>query len=124
MEGYRTNDVLLMLYFDKAHGLSDRKIPNDPDGKDMYDVLCSCFNVFIPSPIFVIYLSTNSNIGQLAPAGRAARSGRARADADALQAPITEVPFDCSPDFPIPSGKLSLQGVCEVKFMAQFGRPM
>jgi hypothetical protein len=124
MEGYQTNDVQLMLYFDEAHGLLDRKIPNDPDEKDMYDVLCSCFNAFLSSPIFVIYLSTNFNISQLAPAGRAARSGRARANADALQAPITEVPFDCSPDFPIPSGERSLQDVCEVRFMAQFGRPM
>lgn len=45
-------------------------------------------------------------------------------NAEALQAPITEVPFDCSPDFPIPSGKLRLQDVCGVRFMAQFGRPM
>jgi hypothetical protein len=119
-----TNGVELMLYFDEAHVLSDRKIPNDPDGKDMYDVLCSCFNAFLPKPIFVIYLSTTSNIGQLPPARPAARSSRAQANADALQAPITEVPFDCSPAFPIKSGCLSLQDVCEVKFMAQFGRPM
>jgi hypothetical protein len=124
MEGSQTNGVELMLYFDEAHVLSDRKIPDDPDGKDMYDVLCSCFNAFLPKPIFVIYLSTTSNISQLSPAGPAARSSRARAIVDALQAPITEVPFDCSPAFPIKSGCLSLQDVCEVKFMAQFGRPM
>jgi len=124
MEGYQTNDVQLMLYFNEAHGLLDRKILDDPDGKDMYDVLCLCFNAFLSSPIFVIYLLTNSNISQLAPAGQAARSGRAWTNTDALQAPITEVPFDCSPDFPIPSGEPSLQDICEVRFMAQFGRPM
>lgn len=124
MEGYLTNGVKLMLYFDEAHALSDRKIPNDPDGKDMYNVLCSCFNSFLSSPIFVVYLSTNFNISQLTPAGRAARSGRARTNGDALQAPITEIPFDCSPEFPIRSGQLNLQHVCEVRFMAQFGRPM
>lgn len=113
-----------MLYFDEAHLLSDRKIPNDPDGKDMYDVLCSCFNAFLPSPIFVAYLSTSPNLSRLAPAGPAARSGRTRANGDALQAPITEVPFDCSPIFPITPGRLRLEEVHKVEFMAQFGRPM
>ena len=69
-----SNHVKLMLYFDKAHVLTKRIIPNDPDGKDTYDVLCSCFNLFLRSPIFVIYLSTSSNISQLAPLGPLARS--------------------------------------------------
>jgi hypothetical protein len=101
-----------------------REVPYDPDGKDMYDVLCSCFNFFLSSPIFVIYLSTNSNISQLAPPGSLARSARARENADALQAPITETPPDCSPVFSIESHKLTLNDVYEAEFMAQFGRPM
>jgi len=125
MEGLpSSNPVKLMLYFDEPHVLAGRRVPNDPDGKDTYDVLCSCFNFFLSSPIFVIYLSTSSNISQLAPSGPLARSARARDNADALQAPVTEIPFDCSPIFPIIPGKLGLDDVCKVEFMAQFGRPM
>jgi hypothetical protein len=116
--------VKLMLYFDEAHVFANRKVPEDPEGKDTYDVLCSCFNFFLSSPIFVIYLSTSSNISQLAPSGSLARSARARDNADALQAPVTEIPFDCSPIFPIVPGELGLEDVCKVEFMAQFGRPM
>jgi hypothetical protein len=125
MEGLQSsNHVKLMLYFDEAHILAGRRVPGDPEGKDTYDVLCSCFNFFLSSPIFVIYLSTSFNIGQLAPSGSLARSARACNNADALQAPVTEIPFDCSPMFPIIPGKLGLDDVCEVEFMAQFGRPM
>jgi hypothetical protein len=117
------NDVKLMIYFDEAHVLA-RKVPKDPEEKDTYDVLCSCFNLFLPLPIFVIYLSTSSYISQLAPSGSLAGSARARDNADALQAPVTEIPFDCSPDFPIIPDKLGLNDVCKVEFMAKFGRPM
>jgi hypothetical protein len=124
MGGLKNKQVKLMLSFDEAHVLAEHKVPKDPDGNDTYDVLCSCFNFFLSMPIFVIYLSTSSIIGQLAPQGSLARSGRARENADALQAPITETPFDCSPEFPIIPGKLVLEDVCKVEFMVQFGRPM
>ena len=124
MKGFVNGHVKLMLYFDEAHVLSARAVPHDPEEKDMYDVLCSCFNLFLSLPIFVIFLSTTSNIHELAPLGPLAKSARARANADALQAPLTETPFDCSPEFPIKPGKFGLKDVCQVEFMAQFGRPM
>jgi hypothetical protein len=62
-----SNCVKLMLYVDEAHILAGRRVPEDPEGKDTFDVLCSCFNFFLPLPIFVIYISTSSNISQLAP---------------------------------------------------------
>ncbi|KIM83548.1 hypothetical protein PILCRDRAFT_6971 [Piloderma croceum F 1598] len=124
MTGLQSNHVKLMLYFDEAHVLAGRIIPKDLEGKNTYDVLCLCFNFFLSSPIFVIYLSTTSSISQLAPSGSLARSARARDNTDALQAPVTEIPFDCSPIFPIIPGKLGLDDVCKVEFMAQFGRPM
>jgi hypothetical protein len=123
VEGIERNHVKLMLYFDEAHVLRE-KIPDDADKKSLYDVLCSCFNFFLPSPIFIIYLSTNSNISQLAPQSSLARSARARENPDALQAPITETPFDCSPELPIKPGKLKLEDLYQTEFMAQFGRPL
>jgi hypothetical protein len=124
LEGFQKGQVKLMLYFDEAHVLAERKVIKDRDGKNMYDVMCSCFNFFLSSPIFVIYLSTNSNISDLAPTRPLARSARARENANALQAPVTETPFDCYPEFVVKSGDLKLEDVCEVEFMAQFGRPM
>lgn len=124
MDSLETNHVKLMVYFDEAHVLSGKRVQNDLNEKDMYDVMCSCFDVFSPKPIFVIYLSTNSNINQLAPPGLLARSARARANTDALQAPITETPFDRSPDLPIKPGTLKLEDVYEIEFMARFARPL
>ena len=124
MEGFKNGHVKLILYFDEAHVLSAKTVPHTPDRKDMYDVLCSCFNSFLSSPIFAIFLSTNSNISQLAPQGPLARSARALVNEDALQAPVTETSFDCSPTFPIKARTLGLKDVSEVEFMAQFGRPM
>jgi hypothetical protein len=123
MEGPQSNQIKLMLYFDEAHTLV-QKIPNDPDEKDLYDALCSCFNYLLGHPLFVIYLSTDSNISYLAPRGSLARSARAHQNPGALQAPVTETPFDCSPGFPIKPGTLKLEDVCTVEFMAQFGRPL
>ena len=99
-------------------------LESDPDGKDMYDVVCSCFNIFLPKPIFVIYLSTNSNNNQLAPPGSLARSARACIIADALQALITETPFDRSPNLPIKPSTLRLEELYDIKFMARFARPL
>jgi hypothetical protein len=124
LEGFRDGEVKLMLYFDEAHVLAEKKVIKDPDGKNMYDVMCSCFNFFLSSPVFVIYLSTNSNISDLAPTGPLAKSARARQNADALQAPVTETPFDCFPEFVVKSDALRLEDVCQVEFMARFGRPM
>ncbi|KAF9507409.1 hypothetical protein BS47DRAFT_1351722 [Hydnum rufescens UP504] len=116
--------VKLMLYFDEAHILAQRKVPGDLDGKDMYDVLCSCFSLLPSSSVFVIYLSTQSDISDLAPRRSLSRSARARENPEALQAPITETPFDCSPRFPVNPGELKLEDVYTVDFMAQFGRPL
>jgi hypothetical protein len=116
----------LVLYFDEAHVLARGQVSNDPNGKNMYDVLCSCFERLRTSdfPIFAIFVSTHSLISTLAPSASLARSARARHYADGLQAPITETPFDCSPIFPLKIDHIKLQNLWDIQFMAQFGRPM
>ncbi|KIM74200.1 hypothetical protein PILCRDRAFT_828491 [Piloderma croceum F 1598] len=116
LEGFQNGHVKLMLYFDEAHVLTEKTVSG---GQNMYNVMCSCFNFFLSSPIFVIYLSTDSSICGLTYPGSLDISRRVP-----LQAPVTETPFDCSPMFPIKPGKLVLEDLCEVEFMAQFGRPM
>jgi hypothetical protein len=123
MEGIKSNHVKLMLYFDEAHVLWEKQVPNASDGKNFYDVLCWCFNVFVSSPIFAIFLSTSSHISKLAPQGSLSPSARVYQNLDALQTPITETPFDCSPKLPIKPG-LKLKDLYQTEFMAQFGRPL
>ncbi|KAF8592712.1 hypothetical protein K439DRAFT_1656117 [Ramaria rubella] len=90
----------------------------------LYDVLCSCFNALLDKPVFAIYLSTKSHLEKFAPSHELAKSARARENVDALQAPITEVPFDCSKNLYIHPGQYTLKETCTVEFMAKFGRPM
>ncbi|KAH7917774.1 hypothetical protein BV22DRAFT_1135131 [Leucogyrophana mollusca] len=104
----KLDNVKLMLYFDEAHVLATRAVFGNADRKDMHDVLCSCLNFFASYPIFAIFLSTESSINRLY----------------ALQAPITETPFDCFPAMEIDPGELKLPDLSTVEFMARFGRPL
>jgi hypothetical protein len=124
MGDYLSNGVKLIIYFDEAHVLANRKVPDDPNGKDIYDVLCLCFNLFLPFPLFVIFLSTNSSFSRLASRGSLARSARACDNPDSLQAPITEIPFDCAPTLPVTPGEVAPKDVYQIEFMAQLGPPM
>jgi hypothetical protein len=116
----RSQDVKLMVYFDEAHVLaaaSEHK-------KDNYEVMCSCLNAFIGFPFFAIFLSTNSCLNRIARQGWQSGSIRARQHPENLQAPITETPFDCSPQFPLKPGDLMLQDLHKIEMLASFGRPM
>ena len=84
----------------EAHVLPGREVQNDLNEKDMYNIMCLCFYIF-----------------QRIPPGSLARSARARINADALQVPITEIPFD---DLPIKPGTLKLEKLYDIEFMAQF----
>ncbi|KAF9503396.1 hypothetical protein BS47DRAFT_1356260, partial [Hydnum rufescens UP504] len=94
-------------------------LPGDLDGKDMYDVLCSCFSLLPSSSVFVIYLSTQSDISDLAPRRSLSRSARARENPEALQAPITETPSIVLLGSRFNPGELKLEDVYTVDFMAQ-----
>ena len=119
-----SGDVKIMLYFDEAHVLAvESDVERGPDG-DNYDVLCSCLNLFMGYPFFVIFLSTSSCLSHMAPQGPQARSARARHNPEGLQAPIIETPFDCWPTFPLKPGDLMLHDLYRMKTLASFGRPM
>ncbi|KAH7906534.1 hypothetical protein BJ138DRAFT_621877 [Hygrophoropsis aurantiaca] len=116
--------VKIMIYFDGAHELAKRRVADDPDRKNIYDVICSCLNSFLAQPIFAIFLSTNSSIYHQAPHGSLARSVRALSDKAKFQAPVSETPFDCHPALPVESGEHTLKDICKIEFMARFGRPL
>jgi hypothetical protein len=125
-----TPALKIILYIDEAHTLmipSQKKLSysgKNPSDKYLYDILCSALNNFLSEPLFVLFLSTASHLYQLVPSGALARSARARSNIHNLQAPITETPFDCSPDLPVWSHKLTLENTCDVVFMSRFGRPL
>jgi hypothetical protein len=112
------------MYFDESHTLSDKPASNDPNDKSLMDVLCTAVDHLRSKPFFVIFLSTNSHLHSLAPSRRFAKSARAREHWESLQAPITEVAFDCSPKLNIDPDILTLEDTSSLEFMAQFGRPL
>src|SRR5262245_11076058 len=112
------------MYFDESHVLCGTPSSTNKDDKTLLDVLCAAIDHLRSCPLFVIFLSTNSHLSKLAPGGPFAKSARARQNWDALQAPITETPFDCSPLFPLSLESLTLEDTSTVEFMAQFGRPL
>jgi len=73
-----------------------------------------------------IYLLTHSNISDLEPPGTLPRSGRARENADASQAPVTGMPKLDSLPWISRSNLANSDWTTSVKFefMARFGRPM
>jgi hypothetical protein len=73
--------------------------------------------------MFSIFLSTNSNLGAFAPSQDCFPLERAT-NADDVQPPYTELPFDCHPDFPIQPEQLSLEDTSKLAFLCRFGRPL
>jgi len=121
---FPANEIKVVIYFDESHTLSDVLAPTNPMNKTLYDVLCSALDHLKSRPLFTIFLSTNSHLATLAPSAALARSARALVHSGALQAPITETPFDCAPDLCILPGTLSLEDISDLEFMARFGRPL
>jgi hypothetical protein len=119
--------VKLILYFDEAHTLTLQRtsIKNDNDNdKTPYDVLSSSLNQFLGYPVFFVFLSTNSSLAHFAPPQALARSARIRRGEAAINAPITETPFDCYKDLKVKQGELNLKEISSLPFMAKFGRPL
>lgn len=123
--GVQSNEggVEIMLYVDEAHSLVDQQLKKTP-GMTLYDAFCSCPNAFLDWPIFTIFLSTVSHLGRFAPPGPSARFSRIVKQPDSIQAPITETPFDCAPNFLVKPSTLRLEDICTIEFMSNFGRPL
>ncbi|KAH7890620.1 hypothetical protein F5I97DRAFT_1923094 [Phlebopus sp. FC_14] len=114
--------VEVILYFDEAHELK-HVIKGNPDEKTLYDALWSILGLFDYDAIFTLFLSTQSSLTLLAPAAEHARSSRQQKPHD-VQPPITEMPFDCHPCFPLRPGQFKLEDLKELPFLARFGRPL
>jgi hypothetical protein len=119
----KSEKIMIVIYFDEAHSLTGQKARTD-DEKSLYDHLCSCFNRFLASPIFIIFLSTNSSLVEFAAPRALAKSARIRGGNAVTNPPITETPFDCMPGFMLEPGELNIRDISKISFMAKFGRPL
>ncbi|KZV93140.1 hypothetical protein EXIGLDRAFT_717556 [Exidia glandulosa HHB12029] len=118
--------LVVVAYFDEAHILATEK-PKEPSRpfRNLYAHLLSVLNDLRERDFFTIFLSTSSHLQQFAPPGRLAPSAR-YVHSTLLQAPITELPFDCGPDLPVYVGKDGIESskISEPYFLAQYGRPL
>lgn len=96
-----------------------------------YDALCSAIAAFsadAETPLYSIFLSTNSNVAQLAPARQVHPSSRVlnHPDEVMLVPPFVELPFDVYKDGGpiIKEEDMTLDEVCETPFLVRFGRPL
>ncbi|KAI6097499.1 hypothetical protein F5141DRAFT_1053069 [Pisolithus sp. B1] len=102
-----SEDVRILLYFDEAHELG-HAIPDDKQKKTLCDVACSTLSYFQTSSVFTSFLSTQSSMGHFTSSTEMTRSAR-QLNANDLQAPFTEMPFDCHPTFPLRPGDFNLE---------------
>ena len=119
--------IHVVVYFDEAHVLAKLLGPRDsllPEGKTALDILFTVLDDFRKRGLFTIFMSTQSHLQSLAPLSSFARSARYAIVAPYLPAPITETPFDCFGDRRIIPSRLRAKDVCDIAFMACFGRPM
>ncbi|KAG7089193.1 hypothetical protein E1B28_010895 [Marasmius oreades] len=114
-----------IVYFDEAHTLS---LPsNKSHRRTPYYALMHVLNMIRKTPIFFVFLSTNSSLQTFTPSNSAYPSIRVQNDTKLIP-PFFELPFDnFARKFTSEAkevGKLTLAGVCELGQMTKFGRPM
>jgi len=81
-----------MLYFDEPHVLAGRRVPMILMGR-IHMMSCAHASIsFCPHRYSSSIFRPAPNISQLAPSDHLARSARARDNAEALHAPVTEIP--------------------------------
>ncbi|KAI0260536.1 hypothetical protein BC834DRAFT_541289 [Gloeopeniophorella convolvens] len=127
--------VKVIVYFDEAHEFAiapqplesgaDNTKRNRPE-RLFIDILCSSLGVFAAEEMMFLLLSTTfSFMDQYSSTGSTARLSRSiRGRSTVEHVPITELPFDCHPSFPIDGTKYSLDDTSKAEFLARFGRPL
>jgi hypothetical protein len=123
--------IKILIYVDEAHYMTpvdERKRSTDHKTKTSYDKFLWCLNELrgaSNNDLFTIFMSTNSEVSHLAPSADVAPSLRYRDQGAAMQAPITETPFDCAPFFhDVNNERLTVAGLSSPKHLSRFGRPL
>lgn len=122
-EPHPRNVPTLVIYFDDAHVLHTPVLgPNTSE--TIYDALCSSIDYFTNKSLLVLFMSTTSKLERFALPFKLARSARLSRTRRLTAQPITEIPFDFSPDLPLLENVEMLASVADVKFMSRFGRAL
>ncbi|KAF9060292.1 hypothetical protein BDP27DRAFT_1430236 [Rhodocollybia butyracea] len=111
----RSPHLKVLVYFDEFQYLSTSKSrdPNIGSQKSLYNILLSVLNDYSDWPLLTIFVSAVSHVAPPAPAALVS------------SAHITEVSFDSSPELEnFGPDILTRDQVSDVKFMANFGRPL
>ena len=117
----RVNSLCILIYFDEAHTLAPYV---DGRGGMPLDILASLLDTFTNKGLFTLFISTQSKLQALAPSAAYARFSRYSNMVGQMHAPITETPFDCFKPWEINPSRLRVEDICDVAFMACFGRPL
>ena len=123
-------NIRVLISFDEAHVLANplaRSEASLSEDKTALDVLFTVFDDFRPLGLFGVFMSTQSHLEHLeSKAAQAPFSSSARRLVlpPYAHAPITETPFDCFGDRRIVPSCLRANDLCDVAFMACFGRPL
>ena len=121
----RVNSLCILIYFDEAHTLAPYVEETSPEqGKMPLDILTSLLDMFTNKGLFTLFISTQSKLQALAPSAAYARFSRYSNMVGQMHAPITETPFDCFKPWEINPSRLRVEDICDVAFMACFGRPL
>ncbi|KAF8340879.1 hypothetical protein F5887DRAFT_1225825 [Amanita rubescens] len=117
--------VEVIIYFDEAHTLLTEKSEDEAKGPGLssYANLCWAATFCYDSPVFFIFLSTNSSLPHFAVVKAKSTSEPISICKAGLNTPINEMPFDCHPQ-KVRKGKLSMDETASIPFMARFGRPL
>jgi hypothetical protein len=118
----KSNDTPILMYFDEVHSLIDS---GKLDDYSRYHALCSVLTRIEKFKVFALFLSTVSLISGLAPPLDKLPASYRPEDVTYLQPPFVELPFDAYFRGPIiKEGTRTLGEVCDIGFMARFGRPL
>jgi hypothetical protein len=127
LQGGSMDGFIAIVYFDEAHTLHHPPSNDSSNWRSPYAALMHILSFISRVRIFFVFLSTNSNLYKFAPTDAHYPSLRVQGPSTLIP-PLFELPFDTfAHGFTTQakkSNKLTLSGVCELKQMAKFGRPM
>ena len=119
--------VRLIIYIDESHEMTTSEETIKGDGRNAYQVLCSCLNELRNLDLFFVFISTsNFMLSDYSPSSRVFWSTMGQnSSITHVQTPYTELPFDVwkEPHL-VTEGIHTMDDVCSVEFMVRFGRPL
>ena len=114
--------VHLLIYIDESHEMTTDEQMLPDDGCNAYQMLCSSLNELLKLDVFFMFSSTNSILQEYTPSHIFWSKRGRNLTLPYVQMLYMELPFDVwKRQQLVTEGKHTLDDVCTVKFMVQFG---